>query len=153
MVQLCALIDGKKVVVVEDVIRRDLRLDDADGVECLPIEEIFTELARMGYEKRRRIEAINVDEDITLVDMETQVNMDAELQRRIDQDVSAATKKAKLLDEQIAKSLHDEEVEKAAAREKKEKDDLERAKVLQKQYEDKEENIDWNTIAEKIQEK
>nr|GFB56707.1 hypothetical protein [Tanacetum cinerariifolium] len=68
----------------------------------------------------------------------------------INQDES---RKAKLLDEQIAKSLHDEEVEKAAAREKKEKDDLERAKVLQKQYEDKEENIDWNTIAEKIQEK
>nr|GEU95291.1 hypothetical protein [Tanacetum cinerariifolium] len=26
-------------------------LDDADGVECLPNEEIFIELARMGYEK------------------------------------------------------------------------------------------------------
>nr|GEV04649.1 ribonuclease H-like domain-containing protein [Tanacetum cinerariifolium] len=34
-----------------DVIRQDLRLDDADGVECLPNEEIFVELARMGYEK------------------------------------------------------------------------------------------------------
>nr|GEZ51916.1 copia protein [Tanacetum cinerariifolium] len=50
-VQLRALIDGKKVVVTEDVIRRDLHLDDADGVECLPNEEIFAELARMGYEK------------------------------------------------------------------------------------------------------
>nr|GEU80911.1 hypothetical protein [Tanacetum cinerariifolium] len=35
----------------EDVIRQDLRLDDADGVECLPTEVIFAELARMGYEK------------------------------------------------------------------------------------------------------
>nr|GEW56655.1 copia protein [Tanacetum cinerariifolium] len=35
----------------EDVIRRDLRLGDADGVMCLPNEEIFVELARMGYEK------------------------------------------------------------------------------------------------------
>nr|GEW29250.1 putative ribonuclease H-like domain-containing protein [Tanacetum cinerariifolium] len=35
----------KKVVVTEDGIRHDLRLDDADGVECLPNEEIFTELA------------------------------------------------------------------------------------------------------------
>nr|GEX77671.1 synaptobrevin, longin-like domain protein [Tanacetum cinerariifolium]GEX83281.1 synaptobrevin, longin-like domain protein [Tanacetum cinerariifolium] len=26
-------------------------LDDADGVECLPIEDIFAELARMAYEK------------------------------------------------------------------------------------------------------
>nr|GFB61744.1 synaptobrevin, longin-like domain protein [Tanacetum cinerariifolium] len=46
-----ALIDGKKVVVSEDVIKRDLHLDDADGFECLPNEEIFTKLARMGYEK------------------------------------------------------------------------------------------------------
>nr|GEU75301.1 hypothetical protein [Tanacetum cinerariifolium] len=51
VVQLRALIDGKKVVVSEDVIRRDLYLDDADGVECFPNEEIFAELARMGYEK------------------------------------------------------------------------------------------------------
>nr|GFB33132.1 hypothetical protein [Tanacetum cinerariifolium] len=35
----------------KDVIRSDLRLDDADGVECLPNEEIFADLARMGYEK------------------------------------------------------------------------------------------------------
>nr|GEY58364.1 hypothetical protein [Tanacetum cinerariifolium]GFA47336.1 hypothetical protein [Tanacetum cinerariifolium] len=28
-----------------------LRLDDAAGVDCLPNEEIFAELARMGYEK------------------------------------------------------------------------------------------------------
>nr|GEW34980.1 ribonuclease H-like domain, reverse transcriptase, RNA-dependent DNA polymerase [Tanacetum cinerariifolium] len=51
VVQLRALIDRKKVVVTEDVIRQALRLDDANGVKCLPNEEIFTELARMGYEK------------------------------------------------------------------------------------------------------
>nr|GEW41667.1 hypothetical protein [Tanacetum cinerariifolium] len=28
-----------------------LRLDDAEGVDCLPNEEIFAELARMGYKK------------------------------------------------------------------------------------------------------
>nr|GEU85004.1 hypothetical protein [Tanacetum cinerariifolium] len=52
--------------------------------------------------------------------------------------------KVKLLNEQMAQRLHDEEVERATAKEKKEKEDLERAKVLQQQYEDKEENIDWN---------
>nr|GEY71169.1 hypothetical protein [Tanacetum cinerariifolium] len=52
VVQLRALIDGKKVVVSEDIIRRDLHLDDADRVECLPNEEIFVELVRLGYEKR-----------------------------------------------------------------------------------------------------
>nr|GEX24665.1 ribonuclease H-like domain-containing protein [Tanacetum cinerariifolium] len=45
VVKLRALIDGKRVVVTEDVIRQDLRLDDADDVECLPNKEIFTKLA------------------------------------------------------------------------------------------------------------
>nr|GEY79252.1 hypothetical protein [Tanacetum cinerariifolium] len=51
VVKLQALIDGKKVVVTKDVIRQDLCLDDADGVKCFPNDEIFAELARMGYEK------------------------------------------------------------------------------------------------------
>nr|GFC69573.1 hypothetical protein [Tanacetum cinerariifolium] len=49
--RLQALIDKKKVVVTEDAIREVLRLDDAEGVDFLPNEEIFTELARIGYEK------------------------------------------------------------------------------------------------------
>nr|GEU87374.1 hypothetical protein [Tanacetum cinerariifolium] len=355
VVKLRALIDGKRVVVSEDVVRQDIRLDDADGVECLPNEEIFTELARMGYEKpplkltfykaflstqwkflihtivqcisakrttwnefscsmasviciatgrkfnfskyifdsmvrnvdspskflmyprflqvlinnqvddlsshttkhtspeltqkvfanmRKigkgfsrvetplfatmlvqpqvvaeeeedeedetcitlsqkvtqleqdkiaqvfwfkevkkggRIEAIDADEDITLVDAETQVDLGDELQGRKDddnaaiKDASAAeptvfddeevtmtmahtlikmkAERERLLDEQMAKRLHDEEVEQAAAKEKQDRDDMEKAKVLQKQYEDKQENIDWNTVAEQIQEK
>nr|GEY88434.1 hypothetical protein [Tanacetum cinerariifolium] len=46
-----ALVDKKKVVVTEDTIRDALYLDDEEGVYCLPNEEIFAELARMGYEK------------------------------------------------------------------------------------------------------
>nr|GEY94920.1 putative ribonuclease H-like domain-containing protein [Tanacetum cinerariifolium] len=46
-----ALVDKKKVVVTEAAIRDVLHLDDAKGVDCLPNEEIFIELARMGYEK------------------------------------------------------------------------------------------------------
>nr|GFA15607.1 hypothetical protein [Tanacetum cinerariifolium] len=49
--RLQALVDKKKVVVTEAAIRDALHLDDAEGVDCLPNEEIFTELARMGYEK------------------------------------------------------------------------------------------------------
>nr|GEU77523.1 (E)-beta-farnesene synthase-like [Tanacetum cinerariifolium] len=45
--QLQALIDEKKVVVSEAIIGRDLHLDDADGVKCLPNAEIFEEFARM----------------------------------------------------------------------------------------------------------
>nr|GEX83757.1 putative ribonuclease H-like domain-containing protein [Tanacetum cinerariifolium] len=49
--RLQALVDKKKVVVTETTIREVLRLDDAEGINCLPNEEIFTKLARMGYEK------------------------------------------------------------------------------------------------------
>nr|GEY13176.1 hypothetical protein [Tanacetum cinerariifolium] len=49
--RLQALIDKKKVVVTEAIISDALHLDDAEGVDCLPNDEIFTELARMGYEK------------------------------------------------------------------------------------------------------
>nr|GEZ59761.1 retrovirus-related Pol polyprotein from transposon TNT 1-94 [Tanacetum cinerariifolium] len=49
--RLQALVDKKKVVIMEDTIRDALRLDDAEGVDCLPNEEIFAELARIGYEK------------------------------------------------------------------------------------------------------
>nr|GEV18052.1 putative ribonuclease H-like domain-containing protein [Tanacetum cinerariifolium] len=109
-----------------------------------------------------KIKAIDADEDITLVDAKTQVDMDVELQGRIDDVSAAATKevnvveptvfddeevtmtmdqtlikmkaeKARILDEQIAKKLYDEEVEQAAAKEKQEKDDLEKYKGLQQQ--------------------
>ncbi|GKD79570.1 hypothetical protein Tco_1342191, partial [Tanacetum coccineum] len=50
-VQIQALIDGKKIIVNEASIRRDLKLDDAEGSSCLPNATIFEELTRMGYEK------------------------------------------------------------------------------------------------------
>nr|GEU45601.1 hypothetical protein [Tanacetum cinerariifolium] len=49
--RLQALVDRKKVVVTEATIREALCLDDAEGVDCLPNEEIFAELARMRYKK------------------------------------------------------------------------------------------------------
>nr|GEX43482.1 hypothetical protein [Tanacetum cinerariifolium] len=79
------------------------------------------------------------DEEVTMTMAQTLIKMKAE--------------KSKLLNEQMAQKLHDEEVQKAAARDKQEKDDMERAQVLQKQYDDKEDNIDWNAVAEKIQER
>nr|GEX75646.1 hypothetical protein [Tanacetum cinerariifolium] len=295
VVKLQALVDRKKVVVTEDVIRQDLRLDDADGVEYLSNEEIFAELARMGYEKPppkltclmasaiiylatcrkftfskyifdnmvRNVDSPNkllivgkgflevetplfastlvqpqpqvaeeeddVEEQptdtfksfMTLLNtlMETcatlskkvaQLKQDKiaqsleilklnkrikklekkrrlkssglkRLRKRKDDDnvatkdisdaeptvfddeevtmtmaqtvIKMKAKKARLLDEQMAKRLHDEDVEQAAAIEKQEKDDLEKAKGLQLQYDDKQENIDWNVVAEQIQEK
>nr|GEZ65947.1 hypothetical protein [Tanacetum cinerariifolium] len=341
VVKLQALIDNKKVVITEDVIRHDLCLDDADGVECLSTEEIFAELARMGYEKPppnakrttwnefscsmayaviclatgrkfnfskyifdsmvRNVDSPNkflmyprflqvminnqvddlsshtikytshaltqkvfanirrigkrfsgvktllfasmlvqpqaaeaeddveaqqqptntFDSSITLLNtlMETcailsqkvahmeqdkiaQALEIIKLKKRVkqlekkrrlkslvkeikksrkdddnaaDKEVNAAeptmfddkevtmtmaqtlikmkAEKTRILDEQMAKRLHDEEVEQAAARENQEQDNLKRAKVLQQQYKDKAEDIDWNTVAKQIQEK
>nr|GEV38532.1 hypothetical protein [Tanacetum cinerariifolium] len=264
-VQLRALIDGKKVVVLEAIIRRDLHLDDADGVECFPNDEIFKELARMGYEKpppkltfykaffsmqwkflihtlvqchsakrtvwndftcsmasaviylatvvmdhqvddmtthntiytspalthkvfanmrrvgkgfsgvetplfdsmlvlkrmhpnRGIIEAIDADEGITLVDVKTDeevVPMDVESRERLNQeDVNAVSKGVsaisapELVSSAEPTKLHDEEIQKATARDKQEKADMERALELQRQYDDKEENIYWSDVAE-----
>nr|GEX30822.1 hypothetical protein [Tanacetum cinerariifolium] len=49
--RLQSLVDKKRVVVTEATIRDALHLDDVEGVDCLPNEEIFTTLARMSYEK------------------------------------------------------------------------------------------------------
>nr|GFD15210.1 hypothetical protein [Tanacetum cinerariifolium] len=65
-----------------------------------------------GFKRLKRVEAIDADEGHTLIKLKA--------------------KKAKLLNEQIAQKLHDEEVQKAVARDKQEKDDMERAQVRQK---------------------
>nr|GEV35668.1 hypothetical protein [Tanacetum cinerariifolium] len=61
--------------------------------------------------------------------------------------------KAKLLDEQIAQKLYNKEVQKVVARDKQEKADIERALELQRQYDDKEDNIDWSVVDEQVQER
>nr|GEY78359.1 hypothetical protein [Tanacetum cinerariifolium] len=124
-----------------------------------------------------KIAELDADKDVTLVDV------DADTQGRMEEDVTTVkdinatkseptvfddeevtmsmaqtlikmiAKKARILDEQMAKRLQDEEIDQAAARERQEKKDLERAKVLQQQYDQKKENIDWNIIAEQMQEK
>nr|GEX09340.1 hypothetical protein [Tanacetum cinerariifolium] len=67
--------------------------------------------------------------------------------------IKMKAKKARLLDEQMVKRLHDEEVKQAAAREKQEQDDFKRPQELQQQYDQKQENIDRNVVAEQMQEK
>ncbi|GJR73917.1 hypothetical protein Tco_0086282 [Tanacetum coccineum] len=47
-VQLHALVDGKKIIITESIVRRDLQLEDAKGVDCLPNATIFEQLTLMG---------------------------------------------------------------------------------------------------------
>ncbi|GJQ95303.1 hypothetical protein Tco_0006442 [Tanacetum coccineum] len=46
--QLQALVDGKKIIITESIVRRDLQLEDAEGVDCLPNATIFEQLTLMG---------------------------------------------------------------------------------------------------------
>ncbi|GJY20215.1 hypothetical protein Tco_0392781, partial [Tanacetum coccineum] len=47
-VQLHALVDGKKIIITESTVRRDLQLEDAEGVDCLPDSTIFEQLTLMS---------------------------------------------------------------------------------------------------------
>nr|GFA20794.1 hypothetical protein [Tanacetum cinerariifolium] len=79
-----------------------------------------------------------VEEDVTTVndingaESEPTVFDDEKVTMSMDQTlIKMKVEKARILDEQLAKRLQDEEIEQAAARERQEKEDLEIAKVLQ----------------------
>ncbi|GJZ77799.1 hypothetical protein Tco_0642471 [Tanacetum coccineum] len=46
--QIQALVDKRKIVINEESIRCDLKLEDVEGSTCVPNATIFEELARMG---------------------------------------------------------------------------------------------------------
>nr|GEV97206.1 putative ribonuclease H-like domain-containing protein [Tanacetum cinerariifolium] len=46
---LLLLVDGKKVIVTESTVRRDLQLEDVKGVDCLPNDTIVEQLTLMGF--------------------------------------------------------------------------------------------------------
>ncbi|GKC98375.1 hypothetical protein Tco_1168650, partial [Tanacetum coccineum] len=50
-VQLQALVDGKKEIITKTSVRRDLQLEDAEGIECLPNDDIFEQLNLIGMVK------------------------------------------------------------------------------------------------------
>ncbi|GKD30520.1 hypothetical protein Tco_1241298, partial [Tanacetum coccineum] len=46
--QLQALVDRKKIIITEATVRKDLQLEDANGVDCLPNAIVFEQLILMG---------------------------------------------------------------------------------------------------------
>nr|GEU69210.1 ribonuclease H-like domain-containing protein [Tanacetum cinerariifolium] len=121
-------------------------------------QKVFANMRWIGgyIHKGGKIVELDADEDVTLVDVDTAVEMDADIQGRMKKDVTAIkevnaaepivfddeevtmtidqtlikikAEKVRILDEQLSKRLQDKEIEQAAAREKQEKEDLERAK-------------------------
>ncbi|GJV44720.1 hypothetical protein Tco_1429256 [Tanacetum coccineum] len=47
-VQLQALVDENKSIIIESIVRKDLQLEDAEGVDCLPNATIFEQLTLMS---------------------------------------------------------------------------------------------------------
>ncbi|GJU44134.1 hypothetical protein Tco_1201400 [Tanacetum coccineum] len=47
-VQLQALVDGKKIIIVESTVGRDLQQEDVERVDCIPNSTIFEQLTLMG---------------------------------------------------------------------------------------------------------
>ncbi|GJZ69893.1 hypothetical protein Tco_0633443 [Tanacetum coccineum] len=59
-----ALIDKKKVIIMESSIRSDLHLEDAGGTDCLPTATIFEELARIGKDTAVTQEETQQDDSV-----------------------------------------------------------------------------------------
>nr|GEV65075.1 reverse transcriptase [Tanacetum cinerariifolium] len=55
--QIDARKDGKEIITTESFVRRDLRLEDEEGVDCLPNFTIFENLELMGKPKRKNTRA------------------------------------------------------------------------------------------------
>nr|GEX51518.1 hypothetical protein [Tanacetum cinerariifolium] len=123
----------------------------SQALEILQLKKRVKRLERKKKSKTSggKISAIAANEGIILVD-EEEVAMDTESQGRLNQeDVNAASKGVSV----IAQKLHDEEVQKATTRDKQERAYMERALELQRQFDDKEENIDWSVVTEQVQER
>nr|GEU43053.1 hypothetical protein [Tanacetum cinerariifolium] len=101
-IQLQALVDGKKVIITETTVRRDLQLKDAEGVDCLPNAAIFKQLTLMGKIKRKDTELPQTSGPTTnIADEAINKEMDDSL-------VRASTTASSLEAEENSDSLADE---------------------------------------------
>nr|GEX39055.1 ribonuclease H-like domain, reverse transcriptase, RNA-dependent DNA polymerase [Tanacetum cinerariifolium] len=84
---LNASVIRRKLIITEDTVRQALRLDDAESIDCLPNEEIFVELARIGgcIQTGGKIAELDADEDVTLEEVVAEVAKDAEVQGRLEE--------------------------------------------------------------------
>nr|GEY49726.1 hypothetical protein [Tanacetum cinerariifolium] len=103
----------------------------AHALEIIKLKKRVKKLDKSMHLNKGRIEAIDADEEITLEASaaEQTVFDDEEVTMTMAQTlIKMKAKKARILNEQLAKRLHDEEVEQAAAREKQEKGDFKKLK-------------------------
>nr|GFA45720.1 hypothetical protein [Tanacetum cinerariifolium] len=74
--QLQALVDGKKILINESTLKRDLQLEDAEGVDCLPNAVIFEQLALMRKPRRKVTEVSQPSNPTSVADETVNEEMD-----------------------------------------------------------------------------
>nr|GEZ24784.1 hypothetical protein [Tanacetum cinerariifolium] len=79
--QLQALVDGKKIIITESTIRRDLQLGDAEGVDCLPNTVIFEQLTLIGKPRRKVTEVPQPSDPPNVADEAVNEEMNDSLER------------------------------------------------------------------------
>nr|GEX01169.1 hypothetical protein [Tanacetum cinerariifolium] len=161
LMETCATLTQKVANVKQDKV--------AQALEIVKLKQRVRKLKKKmrskssGLKRLRKVGEIaelDTDEDVTLVDVDTAVGMNADTQGRMEEDVTAVKEgnavdptvfddeevtmtmaqtlikmkgeKQRVLDEQMAKRLQDEEIEQVVAKERQEKEDLERAKMQEK---------------------
>nr|GFC14313.1 hypothetical protein [Tanacetum cinerariifolium] len=141
---------------------------------------LFWVLMRM-HPNRGKIAAIDADEGTTLVNVETneeEVTLDADkgvsaviapelvsiveptvfdnedvIMKMAQTLIKLKAEKARILNEKIAQKLHDEEVRKVTAKDEQERADMEKALELQRQLDEREDDIYWSVVAEQVKER
>nr|GEU56045.1 hypothetical protein [Tanacetum cinerariifolium] len=79
--QLQALVDRNKVIIKESTIRRDVQLEDAEGVDCLPNVVIFKQLTLMRKIKRKDTKLPQTSVPTSVADEAVNEEMDDSLER------------------------------------------------------------------------
>ncbi|GJT64134.1 putative reverse transcriptase domain-containing protein [Tanacetum coccineum] len=158
----------KKVKLLEDKLkstkeRRKAKIEISDDEEELAIEDTFNQRRMKETEFEDLVFTESTPTKATQGEEQSQDSSDAHLgvlsAAKILADASRERdihdKDQVSTDEQIAKKLHDEEKERAAAREEQEMIDFEKALKLQRQLDEREatNDIDWNVVAEQVQER
>nr|GEX10717.1 retrovirus-related Pol polyprotein from transposon TNT 1-94 [Tanacetum cinerariifolium] len=78
---LQALVDGKKIIITESTIRKDLQLEDAKGVDCLPNAVIFEQLTLMWKTQRKETELPQTSVPTNVADEAVNKEIDGSLER------------------------------------------------------------------------
>nr|GFA18543.1 hypothetical protein [Tanacetum cinerariifolium] len=79
--QLQALVDEKKVPITKSTIRRDLQLEDSEGVDCLLNVVIFKQLTLTGIPRRKVTEVPQPSDPTSVVDETVNEEIDDSLER------------------------------------------------------------------------